>query len=338
MKSAVRSILPALPVCAMTLLILDAKTALSGASDGLELCIRVVLPSLFPFIFLSVLLTGSLSGRRIPWLEPLGRLCGIPAGAEGLLAVGLMGGYPAGAQSIAQAYRNGSLSRTDAHRMLGFCSNAGPSFLFGILGTVFEPAALWALWGIHILSAILTGMLLPGRSMRRISENEGTSPTLPESLERSLKTMASVCGWVILFRVLLAFARRWFLWLLPPDGQILFSGLLELTNGCCLLPEASGPGARFVLASALLAFGGICVCLQTVSVTADLGTGQYFPGKRLQTTISLLLSLPAQRLLYPAAEQWDIHPALYLLPVAVLLHFLAKNTEIPGSIFTRQGV
>lgn len=307
----------------MTVLILDSKTALSGASDGLELCIRVVIPSMFPFVFLSVLFTGSLAGHKIPVLQPLGRLCGVPAGAEGLLAVGLIGGYPVGAQSIAQAYRSGTLPRNAAHRMLGFCSNAGPSFLFGILGAVFDPAALWALWGIHILSALLTGILLPRSNEVAIDPAEPHPIAPPEALRRSLGIIASVCGWVILFRVLLAFCGRWFLGALSQEGRILLSGLLEMTNGCCLLQNAQIPGMRFIMASVMLAFGGFCVYLQTASVTAGLGTGCYFPGKLIQTAISLLLAYPIQALLYSAAEQASIHPAL-LLPMAALLPFIAK--------------
>lgn len=321
----------------MTVLILDAQTALSGAEEGLELCLQVVLPSLFPFVFLSVLCTGILAGRRIPWLRPLGRLCGIPEGAEGLLAVGLIGGYPVGAQCVAQAWRSGGLTEPEAHRMLGFCSNAGPSFLFGILGAVFAPAALWTLWGIHILSALLTGILLPRVPSGKPRKTEHRAVTPTEALNRSAGIMTSVCGWVILFRVLLAFARRWFLWLLPADGQLLFTGLLELTNGCCLLQEAVSPGSRFVLASVLLAFGGFCVYLQTVSVTEGLGTGRYFPGKLLQTAFSLLLAYPAQLFLYPSGQQLSVTPAMLLLPMTALLPFLIKIAKKPVA-FSRSRV
>ena len=34
-------------------LILDSRTALAGAAQGLSLCLKTVIPSLFPFIFLS---------------------------------------------------------------------------------------------------------------------------------------------------------------------------------------------------------------------------------------------------------------------------------------------
>ena len=41
----------------MLVLILDGKAALLGAQAGVELCLNTVIPSLFPFFVLSVLLT-----------------------------------------------------------------------------------------------------------------------------------------------------------------------------------------------------------------------------------------------------------------------------------------
>ena len=69
----------------MLILILDSKTALEGARAGLDLCIRTVIPSLFPFFVLSMVFTGALMGTSLRWLRPVGALCGMPGGAEPLL-------------------------------------------------------------------------------------------------------------------------------------------------------------------------------------------------------------------------------------------------------------
>lgn len=333
-----KAIPAALTGLAMTVLILDGRTALEGAADGIELCVRAVIPSLFPFLFLSVMLTAGITGLSSPILAPLERLCRIPKGAGGLLAAGLLGGYPVGAQGVAQAWRSGALSREDARRMLGFCSNAGPSFLFGMLCGVFDVPTLWALWGIHILSALVTGILLPGGSDATAPPQSPASVPPSQALERSLKIMARICGWVILFRVLLAFCRRWFLWAFPDETAVIFSGLLELTNGCGLLAMLPSGGARFLAASELLAWGGLCVGLQTVSVTGSLGTGLYFPGKLLQTGISLSMAWLAQPLLY--SDDDTLRSPLLLLPglAAVFTLAVLKNLKKPGSILARQGV
>lgn len=278
----------------MLVLILDGKTGLEGAGEGIRLCLFSVIPALFPFLILSMVLTHGLTGAHIPVLRPLGRLVGIPKGAESLLAVGLLGGYPVGAQSVAQLYQQGQISVKDAKRMLGFCSNAGPAFLFGIVGTqLSHPVDAWKLWIIHILSAILVGMILPGRTREPIPCTQSKPPSLTKTLTDGVHIMAQICGWVVLFRVLISFLRKWVLWLLPTDLQILVIGLLELTNGCLTLSEISSQGLQLVLASVMLSFGGLCVMMQTLSVTNTLGFGMYLKGKLLQTAFSVLLSVLA---------------------------------------------
>lgn len=324
---------------AMAVLILDTKTAFAGAQSGVALCVRTVIPSLFPFILLSILITGSLAGRQIPLLRPLGKLCRIPTGGESLLLAGLLGGYPVGAQCVAQAYRTGSLSKSDARRMLGFCSNAGPSFIFGMAAVLFSsPAAAWVLWGIHILAALLTAMLLPGKPGQAVKTAQRRQVGISDALQQSLRVMAGICGWVVVFRIVIEFCQRWFLWLLPEAGAVLFCGVLELTNGCCMLSQLGSEGLRFVLCAVMLGFGGACVGMQTVTVTRGIGTGMYFPGKLLQCLLSFLLAIGVRPLLFQEEPQGSAIPilmAVFAAGVCLLLLYRLKNNS---SNLTLQGV
>lgn len=275
----------------MLMLILDSKTALQGAQNGIDLCMRTVIPSLFPFFLLSIVLTNAFLGSPLTWLRPLGKLCGIPEGAESILISAFLGGYPVGAQAIATAYRSGQLSKADAERMLAFCSNAGPAFLFGMVSSMFpEKGMAWLLWGIHVISAILVAAGMPGKSENRVRMEENAPVTLPSALHRAMIIMAAVCGWVILFRVVIAFLQRWLLWLLPMTAQVAVTGLLELSNGCCELWKIPDVHVRLLVCSGILSFGGLCVTMQTVSVTTGLSLKQYFVGKGMQTVLSFLLT------------------------------------------------
>lgn len=320
----------------LLLLILDAKTALNGAAEGIRLSLMTVIPSLLPFFILSMLLTSTLTGQRFHLLKPFGKLCGMPKGCESLLIIGLLGGYPVGAQAVSQAYRAGQLDKLNAQRMLGFCSNAGPAFLFGMVAVKFSSQwTAWALWGIHVISALLVGMLIPGKSDGSTILSTGKPITISEALERSVKTMAAVCAWVTVFRVIIAFLDRWFLWLLPVDVQAIVFGILELANGCCELEMIQNEGLRFITCAGILGLGGLCVTMQTVSVTGDLGTGLYFPGKLLQCTLSLFFAAILQYLLLPSAQRWQ--GAVYIMLItgaaftlcAVFLRKKQKKSSIP---------
>lgn len=274
---------------AMMFLILDSRTAFSGAAEGVELCIRTVIPSLFPFFVLSILLTGTLTD--VKFLRPLGRLTGIPTGSEMILLSGILGGYPVGAQATAAAYRNGQLSKTQANRLLRFCSNAGPSFLFGIVAAQFPERKFgWMLWGIQLLSAYLVSLVFPARDIAGSKAPPTQSIHVSEAMKKAVGVMASVCGWVVISRVVIAFAQRWFLWLLPMSVQAAVCGILELTNGCCALTQISDVNLRFILCSGMLSFGGICVVMQTASVIEGLDIRCYLVGKVIQAVFSILLS------------------------------------------------
>lgn len=322
----------------MLVLILDGKTALSGARDGIDLCLRTLVPSLFPFFVLSNLLTGNLMGQPLKLLRPLGRLCHIPEGAESLLAIGLLGGYPVGAQNIAQCFRSDQLSRSDAQRMVIFCNNAGPAFLFGIIGPLFpDMRYAWLLWIIHMLSALIVGMLLPCEHDHAAVQTQEHTPSFSEALERSVKVMALVCGWVVLMRMLLVILERWVFWAQPAAVQVILAGILELSNGCVQLARIENDGLRFIIAAGFLSLGGVCVAMQTVSVAKGLSLRLYFPGKLLQTAISLLMAMLLQRNIVISPLIIIALLALVVL-LAVFLHNSKKAVAIPADLMYNQSI
>ena len=151
-----------LACCVMLVMIFDTRIVLQSAQDGVSLCIRTIIPSLFPFLALSGVINNCLIGQKLRLLQPIGRFCKIPKGAESLLVLGFLAGYPIGAQLVTQAYRSGKLSARSARRMLGFCNNAGPAFLFGLVSPLFSSIKMiWALWAIQILSALTVSYILP---------------------------------------------------------------------------------------------------------------------------------------------------------------------------------
>lgn len=314
-------------MAAMAILIFDSRTALNGMAEGIDLCLKVVIPSLFPFLILSVVLTASALGMKLGFLVPLCRLCRIPSSAAPLLLVGFIGGYPVGAQSVTNAWQCGNLSDTDAKRMLGFCSNAGPAFIFGMTAGLFSSAAVpWALWLVQMTAALLTGILLPGEPSSDHKPNLSHSLSPAAVLHQSVGAMASICGWVIIFRTLLCYGDRWILPALPQYARCMIAGVLELTNGCCRLVSIPSESLRFLFCSGFLAFGGIGVYMQTMSVTPGLGTGSYLQGKLMQTALAVILSCSVCPVLFSTGI--TAVSLLGLGPLAVFLIFSRKILPI----------
>lgn len=304
-------------------IVIDGKTAMAGAAGGIGMCIRSVIPALFPFFVLSNVLTSIWMGNESRLLRPIGRLFRIPPGAESLLIPAFLGGYPAGAQSIGAARRKHQLSEADARRMLAFCNNPGPAFLFGIIAPTVSSSKAWLLWGIQLVSALAVSLSIPAAAEPAGQVKERPA-SWPEAMKQAVSVTGSVCGWVILFRVLIEFLDNWFLWLLPDAGKTAVIGFLELANGCLSLPLIADQEARFLLCSAMLSFGGICVTLQTLSAAENADLSLYFPGKILQTAVSSMLAC----LLCPDYRQFCI----LLVPfVAVSLLILRKKENKCGN-------
>lgn len=290
---------------AMMILILDTRTALSAGSEGIRLCLQTVIPCLFPFLLLSSFLTASLSDAPLPFSGPLAKWLRIPKNGICAYLIGLLGGYPAGAQAVSSLCKSGQINQQEAGRMVAFCNNAGPAFFFGIGMVVFENAAIgYLLWGIQILSSLLCAMLFPVSPEAAITSGQTAKKNAPPVMRQCVENMALICGWVMVFKILLTFLQRWFLWMLPDGAQILFSGLLEMTNGCCQLVELPLLGQKLLFFTLFASFGGICILMQTYAVTtkAKVPMQCYLPGKLLQLSISLFLCCMAQFLL-PASQR-----------------------------------
>lgn len=295
---------------AMLILILDSRTAIAGAQEGIALCLQTVIPALFPLFLITQYLCGNLSGNNWKILRPLETLCKVPSGAGGLLVTGFLGGYPVGAGSVYQACKSGQLSRTQGQRMLGFINNAGPAFLFGMGSALFaNPLIPWVVWLSHILCAIFTAMLLPGESQICHISGSANKITLLQCLKNTLRVLAQVCGWVILFRIFLSFLFSFLGGSLSPYAKALISGFLELTNGCLLLQDIPEEWLRYLFFTVFINMGGLCVAMQTLSVVGELGIGMYWRGKLMQSLIGTGISLLLLPVLFslPRSFPYEIH-------------------------------
>ena len=256
---------------ALLILIMDSKYALESASAGVDLVIHTVIPALFPFFVLSGLLTSIFE--------------------NGIVLSGLLGGYPVGAQAISQAYSDGRISKEQAKRLLPVCNQCGPAFIFGMAGVLFKDVRIcFALWGVQILSSMVTAWIIGGGKPSPPASSGSAFPSPAALMRKSITALSSVCGWIIIFRMIYGFLERWILWVLPQTLQAGICGLLELANGCSALSKISDTTLQFQLCAITMSFGGICVMMQVFSVChPDISKSYYFPGKVLQSAICGLL-------------------------------------------------
>lgn len=321
-RTAMIGIFSALGLC---IVVLDSKTALSGAASGIELCIKTVIPALFPFLFLTSTINNTLTGMLNKIFAPLGKLCKIPEGAELNMVLGLLGGYPVGAQAVYAGYRAGQYPKDTAQRMLSFCNNPGPAFIFGMVGYMFDSVIIpWIIWMIVILCVLITAWIQPPShivSCKKVLHNPSGS------LESSIKAIAKICGWVILFRTFIAVLQRWILWLLPLQISTLLIGLLELANGCATLLNCQDMVFRFCCVCVMLTFGGLCVTMQTIGIAGPLVSKQYFLAKTFQMLLSVPISIGVASFVFsqPLKPTSIIIAIICFFAAILMAYFLRKN-------------
>ena len=274
----------------------DAPEIRAAAAEALALCAGSVIPALFPFLVLSTLLVSLGFGE---WLSPY--LAGLmtplfrqPGLASGALVLGLVGGYPIGARTAAELYRRRLLTEDEARRLLTFCNNSNPVFLISVLGAgVFGSVrtGVW-LWLIHLLSALLVGLLFrgggDGKPARVPPAPAPAAVSFPAAFVGAVGSaagaMVSICGFVTFFYVL---AKP-----LSALGGHLAPALVGLIELFSLTPLLPPDRLGFVLAAGISGWGGLSVLCQTAAVLDGTGL-PLIPcllGKALQGLLSALLA------------------------------------------------
>ena len=275
----------------------DAGGVRDAVAEALSLCARSVIPSLFPFLVASSALLSLGFGELIsPWLaglmEPLFR---VPGAGSAALLLGLVGGYPIGARTAADLYRQGLASRREAERMLAFCNNSNPVFLISVLGAgVFGSirTGVW-LWLIHVLSALLTGLVFRGNGRETVRRPPPPPPAFRavkpvsafvDAVRAGLSGILSVCGFVVFFYVLVRPLARM--------GGPLGAALVGFTELFSLTPLLTPDRPGFLLAAGAAGWGGLSVLCQTLAVLEGSGLSprNCLLGKAVQAGFSLALA------------------------------------------------
>lgn len=284
-------------------LMLFPQISIESTHRGLILCAESIIPSLFPYLVLTNIwctlgYNRAFSGKVDGLMR---RFFHLPGAAFSALLVGSMGGFPAGAKMTADLYKDGELSKDDSEQVLMFCSNAGPAFILGVIGYgIFKNAFIGLiLWMIHILGALLLGMLFrpessvirQSRSPQNNSENS-FSATIVQSIYTAGLDTIRICTFIIFFSIVTGFLRT----LLLKTGMhssvtALALGSIEI-SGATLYLRDMAPETAFVASSVLLSWNGLCVHCQVSSILKEyrLSLKKYFLGKLMHMSISLILA------------------------------------------------
>ena len=276
-----------------------------SSTDGLTACCSVLVPSLFPFFFLSSFIVYSdclsVVTRKMKFIE---KVTGIPG--EGIISIllSVIGGFPVGGKTVSALYSEEKISAGQAEYLSYICVGAGPGFLVTFVGEgIYHNKPVGILLLITSILSVFTIPFVLKPFYKKKLENTVSKPLLPNkqmpmgqcivlSTESAVKSTLSMCGFVVVFVVVNNLMS-----LLPYYSGYIAS-MLEITSGMVNF----GSGFSYETTAFLIGFGGICVHFQVFGIIKNIKTNKiYFVLIRaFQGVISALY----------------IHILLYFFPVA----------------------
>lgn len=267
----------------------DGALLAKQGRDALSLCIRQVIPVLFPIAAAGGLLTTLAPPPRFI-CRPLGRLFRLSDASVGVLLIALVSGFPIGAMLASRLLEAGRIGREEASRLASYTNNASAAFLTGCVGAGFfgSPRLGWILWIASTFAALIVGIWMARHAPLPVqtTEREYSLPS-PGELAQALKAtglgMLNLTAFVVFFAVFCAFLNRALSAILPQNGitslvQAIVCAFFEITGGLSAIACLSAPlPLRMALAGMAAGFGGLSVFLQCMAA------GEAVQGRRLFT-------------------------------------------------------
>ncbi len=266
----------------MLCLLVRAPQTMDAAAQACRLFVTSVLPGLFPYMTLSLMLTSRFAGKLPPGL---------------FLLLGWGGGSPTGARLLPTVQGG----RRERVRLAVSVATMSPMFLLGTVGTWLDsPTA-----GLAALVSVLAGGyvtgLLAGKFNREDAGTESlrteTGPMLfGAAVETAAGTMLLVCGTMVMLCVAASLAAQ----LLPEAAALPVTMALEVTTGVAAIADAPWPLAlRTAVIAGAAGFGGLAGILQNRTVYEEgfLPLWAQIGWQAVHGAVSFLLALGMMRLI-----------------------------------------
>ena len=259
------------------LLIANSQLVLNGASYGLMLWYKNVLPLLLPFMLISGLLENSvISSDKKPASK---RKLAIPT----IIILGLFCGYPIGAKTNAFFLKQGLIDKKTGNILLPICNNVSPMFFMGFILTrtldnQVNTLLCYAMLFIpYILIILLEICIYPTDKTKPTTKNKTLiSPTVSIAStrsisEQSINQITHVGLYIMLCSIITEFILSF--GFLSPMMKLLLTGITEITRGVAYLGDSYliSKKIKTALILSITSFGGISSIMQTTKVIQGSG-------------------------------------------------------------------
>ena len=300
------------------LFIINLNTCMQSTFTGLNLVIKAILPTIFPFSVICNLIIhydgisfySNILGPIICKPLKLSNCSSFP------IVASLLCGYPLGCKYCCDLYELGYISKEEYLRLLNIASNASPIFLIGSVGAAMLGNIKYGfilLLG-NYLAPLIIGFFTKKNTHEFNNSNEYPLKTdgsynfgiiIKTSIENAINTTLQVGAFVIIFSIIIGIIKNnsliniifnnveKLLSLSPNSLYGIFLGSIEYTNGCKILTSISS-SIIFKLSaiSFICSFSGLSIIGQISSFTGkfNISLKKYSFIKFIQGIISFIIT------------------------------------------------
>lgn len=285
----------------------------SSVKSGVALFYGVVLPSVFPFFFITAYLSRLNITKRLFYKSHriFNKVFSLSAESGFVVLITLLSGYPSGAKLLSDFCENNLISRKEAERACSLASIPSPAFCVLTLGGVITNSTTFGVkaYLVCLISSFIVGLIFCKRkgtklSPPKTSEIKDVSSAMYDSAYSAFSTALMVGTLITLFYLftdilshygLLLPIEKFFYFITKNENlsKSLTFGLIESTKGLKLLALEKENFLAFPLACFMLGFSGVSIIFQSTTFLkkAKIKTAKFILSKIVSAVLCFVLGL-----------------------------------------------
>ncbi len=272
-----------------------------------NICINVIIPSLFGFMVLSGIFisSGAYKILSLPFDFVARYIFKIPTELFSIFIISSVAGYPVGAKLLSKLYENNAITKETADEMMGYCYLGGPAFFCGVIGNkVYRNTKIGIIIFVSILFsniviAVFKGFFKPVPPKQDKCEYKinFSFKELVDSIIKGGFELIKICGVIIFFSTIISILDglgviNFISYILSIssgigkfDCNVIVKSILDVTNITNITPIIH----YLPLITSILSFGGICILTQVESLSSNkLLTYNFYFSRIISLTVSYL--------------------------------------------------
>lgn len=271
-------------LCSAFALIIFSSEVTQSVLQSIDLCLTVIVPSLYGFLVLSgfFVKSGLYRYASVPFRLISRHILKIPTELFSVFLISQIGGYPVGAKLLTDLKAENKLSDDDASALMCYCYSSGPAFIIGTVGIkLFSSVKIGCIMFLAVFIANLIVSVIigsfrktPPKKIERKQINFSFE-ILIDSINSGAKSLFRICTMIIFFSVIVGILDA--SGIIPrvaevisqisgSDSKIIETIIKSVIEISHITEFPAGVYSMLPIFAGLVSFGGICVMIQASEI------------------------------------------------------------------------